>query len=49
MTQTAHTIQYVCLKTYVFMECMYVQENKPNQKVGKRPKETFLQSRHTDG
>ena len=26
------------------------QENKqPNQKVGKRPKQTFLQRRHTDG
>ena len=22
---------------------------KPNQKVGKRPKQTFLQRRHTDG
>ena len=26
------------------------QENKqPNQKVGKKPKQTFLQRRHTDG
>ena len=26
------------------------QKNKqPNQKVGKTPKETFLQKRHTDG
>ena len=26
------------------------QKNKqPNQKVGKRPKQTFLQRRHTDG
>ena len=26
------------------------QENKqPNQKMGKRPKQTFLQRRHTDG
>ena len=26
------------------------QENKqPNQKVGKRPEQTFLQRRHTDG
>ena len=24
------------------------QKNKPNQKVGKRPKQTFLQRRHTD-
>ena len=23
--------------------------NSPNQKVGKRPKQTFLQRRHTDG
>ena len=23
--------------------------NNPNQKVGKRPKQTFLQRRHTDG
>ena len=26
-----------------------VLEKQPNQKVGKRPKETFLQRRHTDG
>ena len=27
-----------------------IPENKqPNQKVGKRPKQTFLQKRHTDG
>ena len=25
------------------------KNNKPNQKVGKRPKQTFLQRRHTDG
>ena len=25
------------------------QKNKPNQKVGRRPKQTFLQRRHTDG
>ena len=25
------------------------QKNKPNQKVRKRPKQTFLQRRHTDG
>ena len=25
------------------------QKNKPNQKVEKRPKQTFLQRRHTDG
>ena len=25
------------------------KNNKPNQKVGKRPKQTFLQRRHTNG
>ena len=25
------------------------KNNKPNQKIGKRPKQTFLQRRHTDG
>ena len=25
-----------------------ISEKQPNQKVGKRPKETFLQIRHTD-
>ena len=25
------------------------QKNKPNQKVGRRPKQTFLQRRHTEG
>ena len=25
------------------------EKQKPNQKVGKRPKQTFLQRRHTDG
>ena len=28
---------------------IYKQLIQPNQKVGKRPKETFLQRRHTDG
>ena len=27
----------------------YQKNKQPNQKVGKRPKETFLQRRHTDG
>ena len=26
-----------------------IPEKQPNQKVGKRPKQTFLQRRHTDG
>jgi len=26
-----------------------IPEKQPNQKVGKRPKKTFLQRRHTDG
>ena len=27
----------------------YQKNEQPNQKVGKRPKQTFLQRRHTDG
>ena len=27
----------------------YQKNKQPNQKVGKRPKQTFLQRRHTDG
>ena len=27
----------------------YQKNNQPSQKVGKRPKQTFLQRRHTDG
>ena len=27
----------------------YQKKEHPNQKVGKRPKQTFLQRRHTDG
>ena len=27
----------------------YQKNKEPNQKVGKRPKQTFLQRRHTDG
>ena len=27
----------------------YQKNNQPNQKVGKRPKQTFLQRRHIDG
>ena len=27
----------------------YQQNEQPNQKVGKRPQQTFLQRRHTDG
>ena len=27
----------------------YQKTKQPNQKVGKRPKQTFLQRRHTDG
>ena len=27
----------------------YQKNKKPNQKVGKRPKQTFLQRRHADG
>ena len=27
----------------------YQKNKQPNQKVGKRPKQTFFQSRHTDG
>ena len=27
----------------------YQKNKEPNQKVGKRPKQTFLQGRHTDG
>ena len=36
-------------KTYKQLITTQYQENKqPNQKVGKRPKQTFLQRRHTD-
>ena len=27
----------------------YQKNKQPNQKMGKRPKQTFLQRRHTDG
>ena len=34
----------------VYKQLIQYQKNKqPNQKVGKRPKQTFLQRRHTDG
>ena len=37
-------------KTYKQLITTQYQKNKqPNQKVGKRPKQTFLQRRHTDG
>ena len=34
----------------IYKQLIQCQKNKqPNQKVGKRPKQTFLQGRHTDG
>ena len=37
-------------KIYKQLHITQYQKNKqPNQKVGKRPKQTFLQRRHTDG
>ena len=35
--------------TQVAHTTQYQKNKQPNQKVGKRPKQTFLQSRHTDG
>ena len=34
-------------KQHIQLKCQ--QNKQPNQKVGKRPKQTFLQRRHTDG
>ena len=39
--QAAHTTQY--------QKQTHTKKTQPNQKVGKRPKQTFLQKRHTDG
>ena len=36
-------------KIYKQLIQLNIQKTKPNQKVGKRPKQTFLQRRHTDG
>ena len=36
-------------KTYKQLIQLNARKIKPNQKVGKRPKQTFLQRRHTDG
>ena len=36
-------------KTYKQLIQLNARKTKPNQKVGKRPKQTFLQRRHTDG
>ena len=36
-------------KIYEQLIQLNTQKTKPNQKVGKRPKQTFLQRRHTDG
>ena len=36
-------------KIYKQLVITQYQKNKPNQKVGKRLKQTFLQRRHTDG
>ena len=30
-------------------DCLSEKKKQPNQKVGKRPRQTFLQRRHTDG
>ena len=35
--------------TQVAHTTQYQKNKHPNQKVGKRPKQTFLQRRHTDG
>ena len=34
---------------YVDHAAQYQKNEQPNQKVGKRPKQEFLQRRHTDG
>ena len=36
-------------KILQFNAIQYQKSKQPNQKVGKRPKQTFLQRRHTDG
>ena len=36
-------------KIYKQLIQLNIRKTKPNQKVGKRPKQTFLQRRHTDG
>ena len=37
-------------KIYTQLMQLKIEKNKqPNQKMGKRPKQTFLQRRHTDG
>ena len=36
-------------KIYKQLIQLNARKTKPNQKVGKRPKQTFLQRRHTDG
>ena len=34
---------------YTSSSCSSIPEKQPNQKMGKRPKQTFLQRRQTDG
>ena len=44
--------QNIILQTYVrqlINILLFFQKNKPNQKMGRRPKQTFPQRRHTDG
>ena len=36
-------------KKYTSSSYNSIPRKQPNQKVGKRPKQTFLQRRHTDG
>ena len=36
-------------KIYKKLMQLNARKTQPNQKVGKRPKQTFLQRRHTDG
>ena len=36
-------------KMYKQFMKLNIKNNQPNQKMGRRPKQTFLQRRHTDG
>ena len=43
-------MRWMNLEPIIQSEVSQKEKNKqPNQKVGKRPKQTFLQRRHTDG
>ena len=43
------TIDKELISKYTSSSCSSMPEKQPNQKIGKRAKQTFLQRRHTDG